>query len=120
MLANLNYNDENYTYAKDLFKEFITAYSGSEILISSAYAGVAACEEKEDKLFEAAEDYYKAYSVAEELPQAGEYLYLAGLNYLNANDQAKAKEMFEKLIDEFPNSPKKYDAQVKLILASAQ
>jgi len=117
LLANLDYNDENFTEAKQLFNEFIDSYSGSEILLASAYAGVAACEEQEDNFAAAAENYEKASSVSGG-PQVEEYLYLAGINYLNAGDTEKGREALQKLIDEYPDSQKAYDAKTKLILAS--
>jgi len=117
LLANLEYNQQNYSEAKQLFNEFIDEYSGSEILLSSAYAGIAACLEQADNYNDAAENYEKASSIADG-SQAAEYLYLSGLDYQNADNQEKAKEIFRKLIDEYPDSPKKYDAQTKLILAS--
>jgi len=119
LLANLDYNDENYTEAKQLFNEFIDSYSGSEILLASAYAGVAACEEKEDSYAAAAENYEKASSITNG-PQVEEYLYLAGINYLNVGDTEKGKEAFQKLIDEYPDSPKAYDAKTRLLLAAKQ
>ena len=47
-------------------------------------------------------------------------LYLAGINYLNANNPEKGIESFQNLIDEYPDSPKVFNAKAKLILASAQ
>ena len=117
LLANLEYSQQNYSEAKQLFNEFIDEYSGSEILLSSAYAGVAACLEQENSNIEAAENYEKAAAIADS-PQAAEYLYLSGLDYLSGDNQEKAREIFRKLIDEYPDSPKKYDAETKLILAS--
>jgi len=117
LLANLEYNEENYSDAKQLFSEFIDEYSGSEILLSSAYAGIAACEDYEGNSVLAAENYEIASDIAEG-SRAPEYLYLAGLNYMNANDRENAKAVFQKIIDEYPDSPKKYDAETKLILAS--
>jgi outer membrane protein assembly factor BamD (BamD/ComL family) len=117
LLANLDYNDENITEAKQLFSAFIDSYSGSEILLASAYAGVAACEEKENNFSAAAENYKKASTVSDG-PQVEEYIYLAGINYINAGDTQQGREVLQKLIDEYPDSPKAYDAKTKLILAS--
>ena len=117
LLANLEYNEENYSDAKKLFSEFIDEYSGSEILLSSAYAGIGACEDFEGNSVQAAENYEIASDIAEG-SRAPEYLYLAGLNYMNGNDREKAKAVFQKIIDEYPDSPKRYDAETKLIMAS--
>ena len=72
-----------------------------------------------NNLAAAAENYEKASS-ATDGPQVVEYLYLAGVNYLNAGDTEKGREALQKLIDEHPDSPKAYDAKTKLILASKE
>lgn len=117
LLANLEYNEENYSEAKQLFSEFIDEYSGSEILLASAYAGLAACVEHADDYALAADYYEQAASIAD-VPQTPEYLYLAGYNYMNANERQKAREIFERLMEEYPDSPRSYDAETKLIMAS--
>lgn len=120
LLANLNFTQGNYTQAKDLYSEFIDSYSGSEILLASGYAGLAACEEVENNNSSAAENYVNAFDIIEDFPQASEYLYLAGINFLKANDSNKAQEVFNKIITFFPESPRRYDAEAKLILSSVK
>jgi outer membrane protein assembly factor BamD (BamD/ComL family) len=120
LLANLHYNQDNYTQAKDLYGEFIDAYSGSEILLASGYAGLAACEEIDKNYIKAAEYYEEAFSLVDDFPQGAEYLYLAGLNYIAADNQKEAIASFNKLIELFPDSPRKFDAETKLILASTK
>jgi len=115
LLANLYFTENNLPEAKNLFDEFISSYSGSEILLASGYAGLAACYEADKEYANAAENYEKAYNNTHEFPQAAEYLYLAGLNFLSAGDKTNADQAFQKLIDEYPDSPKKYNAQVKLV-----
>lgn len=120
LLANIKYSQGNYEDAKLYFKEFLESYSGSEILLSSGYAGLAACLEVEKDYMNAAANYEKASDAAEELAQASEYLYLAGLNYQTGNDNVKAVEMFQKVIEMYPDSPQKFNAQANLVIASAQ
>ena len=49
---------------------------------------------------------------------ASEYLFLAGLNYQNAKDNEKAKETFNKLVEDYEDSPLVFDAKTKLIMLS--
>lgn len=118
LLANLNFNENNINEAKALFEEFVSSYSGSEILLASAYAGIAACLETENNYTEAAENYIKAHDTAREFIQAAEYLYLAALNYLDAGNSADAIDALQQIVDDYPDSPRKFDAQTKLILAA--
>jgi TolA-binding protein len=120
LLANLYFTENNIAEAKNLFKEFISSYSGSEILLASGYAGLAACLEAEKDYQVAAVKYEKAYKTAKEFPQAAEYLYLAGVNYLSSGDTENANRSLKQVIEEYPDSPKKYDAQVKLIQLAAK
>lgn len=120
LLANLNFNKGRFEEAKILFQDFTGSYSGNELLLSSGYAGIAACLETENDYSGAAENYRKAYKEAGNLIQAAEYIYFAGINYQNAGDADQAKNMFQKVIDEFPDSQKKYDAQTKIILLASK
>jgi TolA-binding protein len=120
LLANLNFNEKKYAEAKELFTEFTNSYSGSALLKSSGYAGLAACLETEKDYKGAAEYYKKASTAAGELIQAAEYLYLAGVNYQAAGEQELARASFQHVIDAYPDSPKKYDAQTKIILLAAK
>ena len=118
LLANLNFNENKTDEAMRLFKEFTDSYSGSHILLASGYAGIAACFEAQNNYSEAAVAYEKAFNEAGDFVKAADYLYLAGLCYQKANDTDDSKKAFQKLIDEFPDSPRKYDAQTELILAA--
>ena len=118
LLANLNFNENKIDEAMRLFKEFTDSYSGSHILLASGYAGIAACFEAQNNYSEAAAAYEKAFNEAGDFVKAADYLYLAGLCYQKANDTDDSKKAFQKLIDEFPDSPRKYDAQTELILAA--
>jgi len=116
LLANLNYQDEQYAQAKTLFEEFTDSYSGSNILLASGYAGLAACYEQE-KDFKTAADYYdRAQSRAGEFTKAGDYLYLQALCLLNAGEQEDAREVLDELVERFPEHRHSYDAKSQLVL----
>jgi TolA-binding protein len=116
LLANLDYQAQKYNLAEQEYKKFIDSYSGSKILLASAYAGYAACLEHRGAHAEAAKNYLKAQETAPEFVDAPNYLYLAGLNYKDAGMKDKAKEVFQKLIKKYKDSKRVNDAKTQLIL----
>lgn len=116
LLGNLNYQQEKYDEAAAEYLAFADAYSGSDILVSSAYAGYAACMEKLGKYDQAISYYIKAQGEAPDFVEAANYLYLAALNCLNVNDLQKARELFTQIREDYKDSPRDKDAQAKLIL----
>jgi len=119
LLANLYFQEKNIALAKDNYHEFIDSYSGSEILIASGYAGLAACLSQEQDYEQAAVNYLKAQKKAPDFVEAADYLYLAGLNYLESGQKEKAAEMFRKIVEDYENSKKKDDAKARLILLAS-
>ncbi len=116
LLANLDFQAQKYDKAEQEYKKFIDSYSGSKILLASAYAGYAACLEHRGAHKEAAENYLKAQRTAPEFVEAPNYLYLAGLNYKDAGMKDKAKEMFQKIIEKYKDSKRFNDAKAQIIL----
>jgi tetratricopeptide (TPR) repeat protein len=114
--ANLLYNENKINEAKENFEAFTESYSGSEILLASGYAGLAACEAYEKNYTLAAKNYLKAYKTSPESISAPEYLYLAGINFTNAGDHQQAKENYQLIIDDFKKGDRYSDAKAKLIL----
>jgi tetratricopeptide (TPR) repeat protein len=115
LLANIYFQQQNYKEAKDNYSEFIDSYSGSDILLASGYAGLAACLETENNFAEAAKQYEKAGKIAKEFVESDHYNYLAGICYKKAGEIEKAKERFESLTKDSKASVAK-DAEMQLIL----
>ncbi len=116
LLGNIYYKEKDIADAKKYFQEFIDNYSDEDILLASGYAGLAACYAEEKDYESAAEFYKKAYEAMPEIPEAADYLYLAGLNYRKNGDFEKAKETFKKISQEFENSARSFDAKEELVL----
>ena len=73
-------------------------YSGSNSLYkATAKAGEAACYESKGDNAKAASLFEKAADVDENNIQNANYLLRAGINYMDAGDSAKAKELFETI-----------------------
>ncbi|MBN1155297.1 tetratricopeptide repeat protein [candidate division KSB1 bacterium] len=111
-LGNINYSQGDLEAAMKYYKDYIDDYKDNDILASSAYAGLAACYEQKGEYLEAAKIYEKA---AREFPknfQAPEQLMAAARCYRLANVKNKAHEIYQKVIDDYPNSNFKKDAEV--------
>jgi len=116
LLGNIYFKEKNIADAKKYFQDFIDSYSDEDILLASGYAGLAACYATEKDYESAADFYQKAYKTMPEIPEAADYLYLAGLNYRKAGNIEKAKEAFQKVSEEFKDSSRSFDAQEELVL----
>lgn len=78
--------------------KYYEGYSGSSKLYeAAAKAGEAACYESKGENAKAASLFEKAANVDEYNAQNADYLLRAGINYMNAGDSAKAKELFETI-----------------------
>jgi tetratricopeptide (TPR) repeat protein len=116
LLANIYYQQKNYEQASFYFEEFVDSYSGSDVLLASGYAGLAACREIEENFAEAGQYYQKAAEIAPDFSEADNYRYLAGLSYKKANDFDQARIQFTEIVDH-SNTPKRVkDAEKQIVL----
>jgi tetratricopeptide (TPR) repeat protein len=116
LLANIYFQQKNYTDARWYFEKFVSAYSGSNILLASGYAGIAACSEVEENYQDAAELYERAADLAPQFPESDNYYYLSALCYKKAGDLDKAKALFEHLAEEAKTTNRVRDAETQLVL----
>ena len=116
LLANINYQQKKYDLASFYFEEFVDSYSGSDVLLASGYAGLAACREIEENFAEAAVLYDKAARTAPDFTEADNYTYLSGLTYKKANEIEKARKQFEKILKHSNTTKRTKDAEKQLVL----
>lgn len=116
LLANIYYQQKKFEDARLYFDKFVSAYSGSNILLASGYAGLAGCFEVDGDFLEAAELYERAAELAPEFIESDNYYYLSGLCYKQANELDKAKSIFEYLASDAKTSVRTKDAEVQLVL----
>lgn len=113
-LANVMYSQGNYAEAFNYYKKYIDDYDDDPILSSSSYSGMGACMEQQEEFLKAA-DYYKKgaqkYSKNFEAPQQ---LMAAARCYKLANNRAQAEKMYQNVIDKYPDSAQKRDAELYL------
>ena len=106
MLANSYYALRDFDKAEKYYKDF----SGSNtILKASAIAGEASVLEARQKFTDAASKYENAASIDPSSPFADQYIFYAAKNYVRANENDKAKNLFDKIKKEHPKS--KYVAE---------
>lgn len=115
LLANILYQKDKFEDAKKYFEEFVDSYSGSNILLASGIAGLAACYEKENKFSEAAESYAKAAATAPDFVEADNYIYLSGICYNKAGNISMAIAKFEFLVDNNVATKRVNDAKSQLL-----
>lgn len=116
LLANIYYQQKKYEDAQIYFDKFVDAYSGSNILLASGYAGLAACHEVTEDFSEAAELYEQAADLAPDFPESDNYYYLSALCYKRAGELDKARSIFKNLANDAKSSQRVKDAETQLVL----
>ena len=116
LLANIYYQQKEYADARIYFEQFIDSYSGSNILLASGYAGLAACLEVDKEYEKAAELYEKAADLAGDFPEADNYIYLAGICYKKTGQTDQARNQFQKIIKKSDTGSRVKDAELELVL----
>ena len=114
LLAHTYYENKDYERALETFKKFMDDYGNDEILTSSAYTGMGACQEQLGKYIEAAKIYEGAAKKHNKHFHAPQQLMNAGRCYTLANEKDKAKKCYEKLLEEYPKNGFKVDAELFL------
>lgn len=113
-LANTYFQRQEFDLAEKYYQDYLDSYSGDPIISYSAMAGVAACLEEKEEYKAAADMYEKAASKYDKVFSAAEGLMSAGRCYDAAGIKEKAKEMYQLVVEKYPNSGYKKDAELNL------
>jgi outer membrane protein assembly factor BamD (BamD/ComL family) len=116
ILANIYFQQNDYEQAEIYFREFVDSYSGSEVLLSSGYAGLAACMEIKNDFASASEYYETAADASDNYIEKDDFLYLSGICAVKAGNKDKAIEIFQRIVDDSEASQKVREAEVQLVL----
>lgn len=101
--------------AKEAFEGFLDAHPGQSFLTAAAEGGLAVCAEREGDWTKAAETWTRAALVDESVNfNAAQYLLSAALCWEKAGRADEAVPLLERLIEKFPDSPRKARAEVVL------
>lgn len=116
LLGNSYYYGKDYDQAMRYFQEFINSYSKADpLLLSGAYSGIADCHSQKKEYAQAADSYLQAASKIKDDLVIPNLLLSAAQSYAYANQVDKAKQLYDRIIREYPNS--KVVAQARLELA---
>jgi TolA-binding protein len=113
-LATAYFYARDYAKARAIFQGFIEKYKEDPLLLASAQAGIAECQMENGEFQAAGDNFVKAVSFKPDNFIAPQYLFSAGQAYLKADQKEKAKEVFKKLIDQYPASIEAYKAKEQL------
>jgi TolA-binding protein len=115
-LANAFFQIKDYDNARTNFEKFVSGFSGDKHFLAAAQGGAAACLEQKGQYAAAAEAYEKAADRYDESVLAPQFLYKAGRCYELAGQKAKSRAFYKSVIEKYPKSPEKDDAQTQLAM----
>lgn len=96
-LATYFYNQKEYATALNYYNKIISLYDEDDLILGSAFAGAAACQETEGNHIEAGRLYSQAAAINPDRLWAPEYLFKAGLNFLAAGDTVQARTAYARI-----------------------
>lgn len=114
-LANAFYQTREYANAKKSYAKFLSSFSGDDHFLAAAQGGIAACLEQEKSYGEAAKAYIKAAEKYDSVLAAG-MLLNAGRCYAQAGDTGRARELYNRVVTDYPKATEKDDALMLLSL----
>ena len=116
-LANSYYYLSEFDNALKYYKDFSGA---GDDFKSAAYAGIASCYETKKEYKDAADYFKKASSVSKSNAQNPEYLLKAGINFISANQNNDAKELFLKIKEDYKTSIVAYEVDKYLAIVGGK
>ncbi len=120
LLGNSYYYSHDYDQALKHFQDFIKRYSRIEpLLLAGAYSGVGDCYLQKGEYGMAAESYLKAVDTNPDKFAIPVYLLSAARSYVKANQPDKAKELYKRIMTEYPQSKEIFQARLELAGLSA-
>ena len=96
------------------FQKYLDDYADDPILTSAAYSGLGACYEQQGKFLEAAQSYQNGANKFADHYNAPQQLMDAGRCFKLENRVADARKCYQTLIEEYPDSAFKSDAELFL------
>ena len=115
LLANSYFFSGNFDKALENFEKYVNKYHKLPLMTASALAGIAACYEEKQDYLEAGRRYEKAATEFQDSYMAPEYLLSAGRCYESAGDREKAKNVYTRIVDLYPESKSIQQAKVSLV-----
>jgi TolA-binding protein len=113
-LATAYFYAKDYTTAKATFQRFVEEYPEDPLSLASAQAGIAECDMQNGAFGAAGDNFLKAISTKPDGLLAPQYLLSAARAYLKADQKEKAKQAFERVLDQYPDSKEAHKAREQL------
>jgi len=110
-LANIYFEQNKYDEALTYYNKYLDDYSDDVILASSSFSGIGACFEQKEAYLEAAQYYKKGADKYDKHFEAPEQLMSAARCFKLANNKTEALKMYQTIIDKYPESKVKKDAE---------
>lgn len=114
LLAYTHFQKGEYENAITAFRKYLDDYADDPILSSAAYSGLGACYEQQGKFLEAAQSYQKGANKFADHYNAPQQLMDAGRCYKLENRVADASKCYQTVIEKYPESAFKSDAELFL------
>ena len=120
LLGNTFYYGRDYDQALRHFQNFVNKYPKTDLLLlSGAYSGIGDCHMQKREYSQAAEYYLKAADKNQDDFVVPNLLLLSAQAYSYANQPDRAKEIYEKIIQKYPDSKAVFQARLGLAELSA-
>ena len=113
-LATAYFYAKDYATARTTFQRFMEEYSEDPLSLASAQAGIAECDMQNGAFGAAGDNFIKAVSLKPDGMLAPQYLLSAGRAYVKAGQKEKAKQVFQRLLDQYPDSKEAQRAKGQL------
>ena len=113
-LANIYYDQGNYDEALQNYKKYLEDYDENVVISSSSYSGMGACLEQKGEYLKAADYYKKGAEKYDNHFEAPEQLMNAARCFKLANNKIEAQKLYQKVIDQYPKSKHKRNAELFL------
>ena len=114
LLASAFYYARDYNQAQSNFEKYLDKYKNDPLTRAAAQAGIADCYMQKGNFLLAGDNYIQAVSLYPEGFLAPEYLLSAADAYLQANQKDKSREVFNRIIKDYPNSQQVNQAKIQL------
>lgn len=109
-LAQSLYKTGEYGAAQEHFRKFASSFRADDYLKNVALAGEAASLEQQDQFADAAAKYESIGKKYTDSPHIARYFLRAARCYSLAGNNTKAKEIYQLIIEKYPDSQEKNDA----------
>ena len=114
LLASAYFYARDYNQAQSFFEKYLDQYKNDPLTKAAAQAGIADCYMQKGNFPLAGENYIQAVSLYPEGFLAPEYLLRAADAYLKTGQKDKAREIFNRIAKDYPNSQQVNQAKMQL------